>query len=320
MNLEQARAALRAQMPDAIGSLRAKAAGHGPDIRQRIGGYRITNAAGDDGDTATVRIFDEIWWLGINAEDLTAELDSITTPNIRVEINSPGGDVFDGITIYNALRKHPAHVTTSTEGIAASIASVIFQAGDRRVMQEASELMIHNASGLTYGDTNDHADMASILAQQDTKIAGIYAARSGGDIDHFRELMNDETWLLGDRAVEEGLADEIAEPPAKADDDQPSDGTGKRPTSNLSDEIAAAVDAVDAAIGSATRVAALRAEAGKSLSNRIQDGLVGLQMRIQDIDDVLSPSIDDDSAAERAALDAAYLEAAERVRNRIGVH
>ena len=123
MDMSKLHDRLRAKLPDKIGDLRALARDHAPEaVRQREAGYNITNLA----DESVVRIYDEIWWLGVNALDLVADLDAITSPKIRVEINSPGGDVFDGIAIYNALRNHPAHVTTRVDGIAASIASWAF--------------------------------------------------------------------------------------------------------------------------------------------------------------------------------------------------
>src|SRR5690606_20686326 len=138
---------------------------------------------GENGDEAVVRVYDEIWDLGINAQDFVSDLDDITAPKMRVEINSPGGDVWSGIAIYNALRMHPASVTTRVDGIAASIASVIAQAGDTRIMLGGSQMMVHNAWGLTVGNRLDHAEMADVLEHQDGLIASIYATASGKDAD-----------------------------------------------------------------------------------------------------------------------------------------
>lgn len=201
---------LRAAMPDVIADLRAKTANVERPAREA--GYTIQNK----GDEAVVRIYDEIWELGVNALDLTADLDALDTKKIRVEINSPGGNVFDGIAIYNALRLHPAHVTTRVDGIAASIASVIAQAGDHRVMVASSQMMIHNAWGLAVGHASDHADMADLLGKQDAVIAGIYATRSDKPADHFRSLMDAETWMDADEALSQGLADEVLQPVASA--------------------------------------------------------------------------------------------------------
>lgn len=273
------RAELRAQMPDYITGLRDAARQHAPEaVSAREAGYTIRNAAGDDGP-AVVRIYDEIWWLGVNALDLSADLDQITAAEIRVEINSPGGDVFDGITIYNALRNHPAHVTTRVDGLAASIASIIAQAGDHRIMQPSAQMMIHNAWGLAVGDTNDHADMAKVLAQQDEILAGIYASASGGDASHFAELMADDTWLTAERAVAEGLADEIVDPAPKA--------PRNTVKPSFHDKITSAVNAVEEAITSADQVIAVRAEVGKELSNKNREGLSGLRAALERLDGLL---------------------------------
>lgn len=268
---DEIRRQIRGQMPDVIANLRAKVIAQTGELDRREAGYTIQNASGAE---AVIRIYDEIWWLGVNAVDLSRDLDAITAPEIRVEINSPGGDVFDGITIYNALRLHPAHVTTRVDGLAASIASVIAQAGDHRVMVASSQMMIHNAWGMTVGDHGDHEDMAALLEQQDEIIAEIYGSRASKDTDHFRALMNAETWLTAEQAVAEGLADEILDPHKVKD--------------TLVSQIAAAVDAVDVAVSGAERVAALRAEAGKTLSDVNREGLVGLRAAIERVDGLLN--------------------------------
>lgn len=288
------RARLRDRLPGVIGDLRALARDHTEVAREA--GYTILNAA----DEAVVRIYDEIWWLGVNAQDLVRDLDAITSPSIRVEINSPGGDVFDGIAIYNALRNHPAYVTTRVDGLAASISSVIAQAGDRRLIQESGQIMIHNAWGMTVGDNRDHGEMSTLLEQQDAVIAGIYASRSGRPADGFRALMNAETWLTAQAAIAEGLADAIVEPVTK---EPPA--ASARP--ELFNQISEAMEVVTDAISSAERVAALRAESGKELSARNRDGLVGLRDAIDRLDGLLSPISNDEdtdvwTAEEIAAL------------------
>lgn len=255
------KAKLRAALPDYIGNLRNLTTSHAPDAVTAREGYTITNK----GDTATIRIYDEIWWLGVNAEDLAADLDGISASSITVQINSPGGDVFDGVAIYNALRNHPAKVTTQVDGIAASIASVIFQAGDRRLIQASGQVMIHNAFGGIVGDRTDHADMAALLEQQDEIISGIYAAASGRDAAEFRALMDAETWMTAQRAIDEGLADEIIDP------------NNESPRAQLHDEIMNAVSVVADALEAAESVDAVRADAGKTLSERNRECLVGLR-------------------------------------------
>lgn len=275
MDRSSLRDQFRARLPDVIADLRARTAT--VETPAREAGYSITN----QGDEAVVRIYDEIWWLGVNAQDLAADLDAITAPKIRVEINSPGGDVWDGIAIYNALRAHPAEVTTRVDGMAASIASVIAQAGDHRTMLGGSQMMIHNASGLTIGDANTHAEMVEILRQQDRVIAGIYAERSGSPADDFAVLMDAETWMTAAEAVERGLADEVVEPPRKDEPPQ-----GRTPT--LHDKITSAVSAANEAVSSAERVSAIRAEAGKTLSVVNRESLSGLRDAIERLDGLLT--------------------------------
>lgn len=179
--------------------------------------YEIRNAAGPK---ATIRIYEEIGYFGVTAEDFAADLEQITSGDIEVQINSPGGEVFAGIAIYNALRTHPARVTTRVDGIAASAASVIAQAGDHRVMLSSSQMMIHEAWGLAIGPAADMREMADLLDRQSDVIAGIYAERSGGDQAKFRDLMAGETWLTDEQTVENGLADEVVKPERQ---DQPKD-------------------------------------------------------------------------------------------------
>lgn len=171
--------------------------------------YEIRNA---DADQAVIRIYDEISYWGVTADDFARDLARVTAARIEVQINSPGGDVFDGLAIYNALRAHPAEITTRVDGLAASAASVIVQAGDHRVMLGAAQMMIHEAWGVAVGPAREIREFADLLDRQNEVIAGIYAQRSDGDVDAFRELMTAETWLTDEGAVELGLADEVVHP------------------------------------------------------------------------------------------------------------
>lgn len=170
--------------------------------------YRITNAAASD--EAEVMLYDEVGgWFGAYADEFIDELAQITAPRLKVRVNSPGGSVFEGIAIANALRSHPADVTVQVDGLAASIASVIALAGDRLVMQPNSMLMIHDASGLCMGDAGDMQQMAGLLDAISDNIASAYAAKAGGTAADWRALMQAETWYSADGAVEAGLADEV---------------------------------------------------------------------------------------------------------------
>ena len=171
--------------------------------------YSIANAAGP---VAEVRIYDEIGFWGITADDFASELSQITADQIVVAINSPGGEVWDGVAIYNALRIHPASVTTRVDSLAASVASIIVQAGDVRQMVDSAQMMIHKAWGLFVGNADDARTMADILDQQDGILAAIYADRGKGTAADFLSMMADSTWLTAAQAVEHGLADAILTP------------------------------------------------------------------------------------------------------------
>ena len=168
--------------------------------------YRIENKAAD---TAEVFIYDEIGYFGVTAADFVEDLRDITADRIELHLNTPGGDVFDGIAIYNALRDHAADVAVTVDGIAASAGSFIAQAGDHIVMNRASQMMIHDAWGLTIGSADDMREMADKLDKHTMNIAAIYAERAGGTADTWREAMRDETWYSADEAVAAGLADEV---------------------------------------------------------------------------------------------------------------
>lgn len=171
--------------------------------------YRITNLASG---TAEVAIYDEVGYFGVSASSFVEELKELDVDDIALRINSPGGEIFDGIAIMNALRSHRAYITTHVDGIAASIASVIAMAGDRIIMQPHSQMMIHDGSGMCVGNAQDMRDMADLLDRQSDNIADIYTARAGGRKDRWRARMRAETWYSAEEAVKAGLADAVAKP------------------------------------------------------------------------------------------------------------
>lgn len=207
MNMSTLKDRARARMVDTISGLRDLAVEHAPDaVRAREAGYRILNAAGDE---AVVRIYDEIWFLGVNAQDLVAELDNVSAPRIRVEINSPGGDVFEGIAIYNLLRAHKAKVSVEVLGWAASAASIIAMAGDDIRMGRGTFMMVHNVWGLVIGNRHDLADASELFKTFDAALADIYQARTGRKLSEIEALMDGETFMDPQRAVKEGFADGV---------------------------------------------------------------------------------------------------------------
>lgn len=179
--------------------------------------YRIVNDAGDG--PARVDVFDEIggsWFSdGVTASGFTEALAAIPLNRaIECHINSPGGDVFDGLTIYNALASRPGLVTTVVDGLAASAASFIAQAGKTRVVSPGGMMMIHDAAGLAIGNAADMRELADLLDQVSDNLADIYAAHSGKPADGWRSAMQAETWYKAADAVSAGLADRLAERPA----------------------------------------------------------------------------------------------------------
>ncbi|NUP36195.1 MAG: hypothetical protein HOY76_03995 [Streptomyces sp.] len=186
--------------------------------------YRITNAA--DSDEAEIMLYDEIGgWYGATADQFIADLRGVSAPNLRVRINSPGGSVFEGIAIANALRSHPANVVIQVDSLAASIASVIAMAGDRVEMAPNSMLMVHDASGVCLGNASDMQEMAQLLDLISDNIADAYAARAGGTREQWREVMRAESWYLPDDAVKAGLADEaLSQPKTGEPVEEPDEG------------------------------------------------------------------------------------------------
>lgn len=202
-----------------------------PEIRMR-NVRRIQALAGPQGKSMACRIvrndagparldvYDDIGgggWFGggISAADVVAQLAEITG-DVEVHINSGGGDVFDGIAIYNALNARTG-VTIVVDGIAASIASIIAQAGQSRVIAPGAMMMIHDALSLCIGNAGDMRETADLLDQVSDNLASIYAAR-GGTVEDWRKAMQAETWYGAQDAVDAGLMDKLAErPAAKAD-------------------------------------------------------------------------------------------------------
>ena len=173
--------------------------------------YEIKNKA----EKAEVWIYEEIgedFWTGggITAKNFQKELAEIKASQIDLHINSPGGLVFDGITIYNLLKNHPANVTTYIDGLAASIASVIALAGDKVVMAENALFMIHKASGMVMGTSDDMRDFADKLDKVNSSIATTYIGKTKKDEAEISDLMAAETWMTADEALEMGFVDELA--------------------------------------------------------------------------------------------------------------
>jgi ATP-dependent Clp protease, protease subunit len=182
--------------------------------------FKITNKA--DTDEAEVFIYGEIgaefWGDEVSAKTFVDQLNALpdSVKTIRVRINSPGGSVWDGYTMYSALTSHPATIITEVDGLAASAASLVAMAGNTRRMGEASMLMMHRASGGVMGDANEVRDYANLLDKIDGQITEVYSRRSGKPIAGVAALLAAETWFTGPEAVEAGFADEVTEQLATA--------------------------------------------------------------------------------------------------------
>lgn len=197
--------------PDAIRSL--KMARPVAQLREgRADWYKITNKA----DVTEISIYDEIGYVGVTAGDFIRDLGGVKSSKISLRLNSPGGEVFDGIAIMNALKNHDAEVTVYVDGLAASIASVIAMAGDHIVMAPNATMMIHDALSLQIGNAADMRKVADLLDKASDNIASVYATRAGGDASKWRNAMQEETWYSAEEAVEAGLADEVAGSASKA--------------------------------------------------------------------------------------------------------
>ncbi|WP_251550287.1 head maturation protease, ClpP-related [Rhodococcus sp. 11-3] len=151
----------------------------------------------------------------VSARAFVRDLTALDVDALTVRINSPGGNVYDGIAILNALRAHKATVTVYIDGIAASAASFVAMAGDEVIMSRNAEIMIHDAWSYASGDAEDLRKVADDLDRVSDNIARIYAERAGTDVEVWRAAMRAETWYSDAEAVEAGLADRVT---AKSDD------------------------------------------------------------------------------------------------------
>jgi ATP-dependent Clp endopeptidase proteolytic subunit ClpP len=169
--------------------------------------YKITAKA----NKAKILIYEQIgetfFGEGVSAKKFINELDGLNVSSIDLHINSPGGNVFDGTSIYNALVAHDAVVNVIIDGIAASIASVIAMAGDTIEMPENSLLMIHDPSALVMGTAKDMEKMAEILGKIKGGMIKSYQTKLAMDDDEISEMMSSETWLTANEAAELGIVD-----------------------------------------------------------------------------------------------------------------
>ncbi len=171
-----------------------------------------------------LEVIGEDWWTGggVTSKRVAAALRSIGDQEVFVDLNSPGGDFFEGVAIYNMLRAHPKKVTVRILSLAASAASVIAMAGDEILIGKAGFLMVHNAWVVAVGNRHDLADAAKTMEPFDDAMASVYADRANVKKAKAAEWMDNETWFNGEQAVADGLAtgflsaDHVKEDKAKA--------------------------------------------------------------------------------------------------------
>ncbi|MFG1276561.1 head maturation protease, ClpP-related [Xanthobacter autotrophicus] len=194
-----------------------------PDVFERWGedaaGVRAL-AIGDNVITMFDVVGEDFWTGGgVTAKKVAQQLRAIGDRPVEVQINSPGGDMFEGLAIYNVLREHPQDVTVKVMGMAASAASVIAMAGDRIEVGAASFLMIHNAWVLAMGNRNDLRETADWLEPFDTAMVSLYAGRSKQDAKTIAKWMDAETYMSGVTAIERGFADALLPADAVSQDE-----------------------------------------------------------------------------------------------------
>ncbi len=163
-------------------------------------------------------ISSESWWGDeVTPQAFRDELKNHTGNQLLVVLNSPGGDVFAGLSIYNALRELNATVTVRVDGLAASIASIVAMAGDEVIMSPGSMMMIHKPYLATVGNSDELKKAQEMLDNIEESLIPIYAAKSGQSVERIAEMLKDETWLTPEKAVELGFADKIAGESTMAD-------------------------------------------------------------------------------------------------------
>lgn len=166
--------------------------------------YRIENRADAPSD---VFIYDEVGGFGVSSGSFLNDLRDVAGP-VNLHLNSPGGDVFDGLTIYQAIKAR-GNVTVHIDGLAASIASVIAQGAEKVVMAPKATMMIHDGWTAAQGNAGDMRKLADLLDRTSNNIASVYADRAGGSVEFWRDRMRDETWYSAQEALDAGLVDEV---------------------------------------------------------------------------------------------------------------
>jgi ATP-dependent Clp endopeptidase proteolytic subunit ClpP len=159
-----------------------------------------------------ISIFDEIGYYGVSAKQFIGDLKRVPADHeIVLKIHSPGGEVFDGNAIFNALKRHPGGVTVQIEGLAASMATVISLAGAPVKMAANGFYMIHNPWGVAMGDADEMRDQAALLEKIREGMIAAYASKSGQEPEQIAAWMDAETWFSAEEAQAAGFVDEVTD-------------------------------------------------------------------------------------------------------------
>ena len=164
-----------------------------------------------DEDYAEMSITDEIGLWGVSARDFINDMKRVKGRRINLTLHTPGGDVGDGIAIYEALAQHDGGVSIRIEGIAASMGSVIMLASDDRSMSDNSMIMIHNPWTIAAGDAEAFEKAASDMRKFESQLVNIYVKRTGLDEQTIRDMMDAETWMTAEEALANGFVGEVYE-------------------------------------------------------------------------------------------------------------
>ncbi|WP_444942720.1 head maturation protease, ClpP-related [Microbulbifer sp. ZKSA006] len=164
-----------------------------------------------DSAPAEVYIYDYIGYYGVEAKAFIDELNALDADEIDLRLNTPGGSVFEGNAIYNALKRHKAKITTYIDGLAASMGSIIALAGDRVIMADNAMYMIHNPWTSAYGDARELRKTADTLDKLRESMLNDYHQKTGIPEDELITMLDEETWLTASECVEKGFADETVE-------------------------------------------------------------------------------------------------------------
>lgn len=191
----------------------------------------FTNSA----EVATLKIYDYVGkYEEVNTENIQNQLDECNGKPLEIYINSYGGEVFEGFAIYNMLRRYTGYKKVYIDGIAASIASVIAMAGNEVVMNKASMLMIHNASGCAFGTFKEMEQVAEALKKINEVIRDVYKEKTNLDDETLTTLMDNESYLTAQECVDYGFANNIIDD--KEDDDKTVTDTAKNNFINQIDQ------------------------------------------------------------------------------------